>query len=61
MSLLSTTYKVLFTILPSRLSPYAKDIFGLISVDFDAEGQILMTYSEFVKYVKKWDYNETVH
>ena len=37
---------------------------GIINVDFDATGQLLIiySYSAFVKYSrKKWEYNETVH
>jgi hypothetical protein len=31
-------------------------------VDFDATGQLLITYSAFGKYLeKKWQYNEAVH
>jgi len=31
---------------------------GIISVDFDATGQLLIIYSAFVKYLKKWEYNK---
>jgi len=35
---------------------------GIINVDFDATGQLLITYSAFIKYLrKKWEYNEAVH
>ena len=35
---------------------------GIIYVDFDATGQLLIIYSAFVKYLrKKWEYNEAVH
>jgi len=36
---------------------------GMISVDFDATGQLLIIYSAFVKYfrIKKWEYNEALH
>jgi hypothetical protein len=32
-------------------------------VDFDSTGQLLTVYSEFVKYLRKknWEYNEAVH
>jgi len=30
-------------------------------VDIDAAGQLLIIYCAFVKYSKKWDYNEAVH
>jgi len=34
----------------------------IISVDFDATGQLLIVYSAFVKYLKKkWEYNEAMH
>jgi hypothetical protein len=35
---------------------------GINNVDFDATGQLLITYSAFVKYLrKKWEYNEVVY
>ena len=35
---------------------------GIINVDFDTMGQLLIIYSAFVKYLrKKWEYNEAVH
>jgi len=35
---------------------------GIISVDFDATGQLLIIHSAFVKCLrKKWEYNEAVH
>ena len=49
-SVLSTTYKILSNILLSRLTPYARILLGIISVDFDATGQLLIIYSAFVKY-----------
>ena len=33
---------------------------GIINVDFDATCQILIIYSAFIKYLKKWKYNEAV-
>jgi hypothetical protein len=37
-------------------------LLGIINVDFDATGQLLIIYSAFFKYVeKKWDHNEAVH
>jgi hypothetical protein len=36
-------------------------LLGIISVDFDVTGQLLVVYSAFVKYLKKWEYNEAVH
>ena len=35
---------------------------GIISVDFNVTGQLLIMYSAFVKYfLKKWEYNKLVH
>jgi len=35
---------------------------GIISVDSDATGQLLIIYSAFGKYLKKkWECNEAVH
>jgi len=35
---------------------------GIISVDFDATGQLLIIYSKFVRYLGKiWQYNEAGH
>jgi hypothetical protein len=37
-------------------------LFGIINVDFDATGQVLIIHSAFVKYLKrKWEQNEAVH
>jgi len=33
----------------------------MISVDFDAIDQLLIIYSAFIKYEKKWEYNEAMH
>jgi len=39
-----------------------RKLLGIISVDFEATGQLLIIYSAFVKYLrKKWEYNEAVH
>jgi hypothetical protein len=47
-------YKILFNILLSRLTPLAKEILsGIISVDFDVAGQLLVIYSAFIKYLRK--------
>jgi len=37
----------------SWLTPYAEEIIGIITVDFDAKGQLLIMYSAFVKYFRK--------
>jgi len=37
---------------------------GIISVDFDITGELLIMYSVSIKYLqtnKKWEYNEAVH
>jgi hypothetical protein len=48
-SLLPATYKLLSNILLSRLTQYAEKIIGIINVDFDATGQLLILYSASVK------------
>ena len=50
-----TTYKILANILLSRLIPYAEEIIGIINVDSDAMGQLLIIYSVFVKYLRKME------
>jgi hypothetical protein len=52
-SVLQTTYENLSHILLSMLTPYAEEIIGIINVDFDAIGQLLIIYSAFVKYLRK--------
>jgi hypothetical protein len=37
-----------------------RKLLGTNSVDFDATGQLLLTYSAFIKYLRKWEYNEAV-
>jgi hypothetical protein len=37
----------------SRLTPYAEEIIGIINVDFDTTGQLLIIYSAFIEYLKK--------
>ena len=49
-SLLSPTYKILYKILLSRLTPLLRKLLVIINVDFDAVGHLLIT---FVKYLKK--------
>jgi hypothetical protein len=37
-------------------------LLGIIYVDCDTAGQLLIIYSAFVKHLrKKWEYNEAVH
>jgi len=50
-SLLPTMYKILSNILLSRLTPYAEEIIGIINVDFDTTGQLMIIYSAFIKYM----------
>ena len=50
--LLPTTYKVLSNILLSRLIMRRK-LLGIINVDSDATGRLLIIYSAFVKYCRK--------
>jgi len=39
-----------------------RKLLGIINVDSDATGQLVIIFSAFVKYLrKKWEYNETVH
>ena len=39
-----------------------RKLLGIINLDFDATGQLLIIYSVFVTYFrKKWEYSETVH
>jgi hypothetical protein len=39
-----------------------RKLLGIISVDFDVTGQLLITYSAFIKYLKKkWEYDEALH
>ena len=51
--LLPTTYAMSSNILLSRLIPYAEEVIGIISVRFDATGQLLIMYSAFLKYFRK--------
>jgi len=52
-SLLLTMYKILSNILLSKLTPLQRKLSGIISVDFDAIGQLLIMYSASVKYLRK--------
>jgi hypothetical protein len=51
-SLLPTTYKLLSNILLSNLIPYAWKLWGIINVDSDAIGQLLIIYSVLVNFLK---------
>ena len=35
-------------------------LLDIIGADFDAKVQLLVICSEFIKYLKKWEYNEAV-
>ena len=52
-SLLPATYKILSNIVLSRLTPHEEKLLKIISVNFDATGQLLITCSAFVKYSRK--------
>jgi len=45
-------YKILFNILLSRFYMQCK-LLGVISVDVDATGTLLIIYSAFIKYLRK--------
>jgi len=47
---LLTTYKILYKILLSRLTPVQQKLLVIINLDFDAAGHLLITS---VKYLKK--------
>jgi hypothetical protein len=50
-SLLLTTYKVLTSILLSRITPDAEESRGIIAVDFDIGGQQVLIYSAYLWYL----------
>jgi hypothetical protein len=61
-SLLSTSYEILSTILLTRLTPYADEITG----DHQCEFQCNRSMTDQIFYIwqvleKKWEYNDTVH
>jgi len=52
--LLSITYKLLSNSLLSGFSPNEKNLYGFISVDFEATDQLLIVYSTLIKhFIKK--------
>ena len=53
MSLLSTTYKFYPTSCCQGYLLMQKKLLGIINVDFDETGRLLIIYSAFVKYLKK--------
>jgi len=36
-------------------------LLGINNVDSEATSQLLVIYSAFIKYLKKWEYSEAVH
>ena len=52
-SLLPTRYKILSNILLSKLLHMQRRLLGIIKVNVNATGQLLIIYSAFVKYLKK--------
>jgi hypothetical protein len=48
-SLVPTTYKILFNILLSKLTPHVNKILGIITGDFDVIYQPLTRYSAFTR------------
>jgi len=39
-----------------------RKLLGIIGVDFDVTGQLLIKYSAFIKHLRrKWEYNEAVN
>jgi hypothetical protein len=38
-----------------------RKLLRIISLHFNVTGQLLIIYSAFSKYMKKWEYNEAVH
>jgi len=38
-----------------------RKLLRIINLDFDTTGQLLIIYSAFIKYLKKWEYKEAVH
>jgi hypothetical protein len=60
-SLLLTMYKILYNILLSNLTPYAEESVADHLGGFQATGQLLTTYSAFVKYLRKNESKQAVH
>jgi hypothetical protein len=52
-SLLSTSYIILWNILLLQLSPYINEIIGIICVYFDITDQLLIRFSAFLRYWRK--------
>jgi hypothetical protein len=55
------SYKGLSNILLSRLIPYIDEIIGDHQCGFRRKRSLLIRFSAFVRYWKKWEYKETVH
>jgi hypothetical protein len=61
-SLLSTSYKILFNILHSRLSPNIDEIIGVHECEFQCKkSNIDQIFCTRQMLEKKWEYSETVH
>jgi len=54
--LLSATSKIQSNILPSWLTPYAKEIIGDHQWGFDGRGQLLIIHSAYIKHLRKKRY-----
>jgi len=50
---LPATLKILSNVLVSSLTPCSEEIIGVINVDCDTTGQLLVIYSAFVEYLRK--------
>ena len=50
---LSTTYKIISPIFLFKILHMQRKLLGVISVDFDTIGQLLIIYFAFVKYSRK--------
>ena len=59
-SLLPSTYKILSNILLSSLTPYVEEIIGDHQCGFRRNRSTTIIYSAFIKYLKKWEYNEQI-
>jgi hypothetical protein len=60
-SLLSTSYKIVFNILVSRVSPYIDEIIGDHQCGFGPNRSTTYQISCIPLLEKNWEYNETIH
>jgi hypothetical protein len=52
---ITDTYKTLFNILLSRLTPYANESIGIISEGFNTRDQLLIRHFAFIRYwIRYW-------